>query len=224
MCLSRSLDASILFLLIFSVMFWIKFPQYIHNEFGNVIERGGSYWGIISGLLMVLFIFNYLPDYLSLLKGRYIIKMMRRRPDYSILVIGTTLDIVLSVIIIYSVCVVLNMVTQFLSHKPVLSLDGADIFYKTLVNVLDGLKVLVGGVPNRPLNIIYATYYCTSLMTSLWTMLILLTALLIKLASGLNPTMRLLTWMFDVDAHPIRVLGLVSAVIVWVGSIGYGLI
>jgi hypothetical protein len=64
----------------------------------------------------------------------------------------------------------------------------------------------------------------TTTMTSIWAVLIMLSSGVLKLVGSINLLMRVVRWMFDVDAHPVRVLGLVAAAIVWIGSIIYGYI
>jgi hypothetical protein len=46
----------------------------------------------------------------------------------------------------------------------------------------------------------------------------------LKLVGSVNFLMRFVRWIFDVDTHPVRVIGLVAAMIVWVGSVIYGVL
>ena len=64
----------------------------------------------------------------------------------------------------------------------------------------------------------------STIMTSIWVALVLVSSSFLKLLTTLNPFSRLVRWMFDVETHPVRVLGLVAAGLVWVGSIVYGLV
>ena len=66
--------------------------------------------------------------------------------------------------------------------------------------------------------------FFTTAMTSIWTVMIMLAGLVLRLLGSLNVFLRLIRWMFDVDVHPVRVLGLAAAAVVWAGAIVYGLL
>jgi hypothetical protein len=61
----------------------------------------------------------------------------------------------------------------------------------------------------------------TTSMTSLWTVLVILSSFLLRVFGTLDIFMQFIRWLFDVDAHPVRVIGLVAAFIVWLASTLY---
>jgi len=67
-------------------------------------------------------------------------------------------------------------------------------------------------------SIIIAMTIIGTVVTSLWTALTTFSCVLIRVISSINPLLRLLRWMFDVEAHPVGVLGRAAACLVWVSS------
>jgi hypothetical protein len=56
----------------------------------------------------------------------------------------------------------------------------------------------------------------STLFTSIWTILILVSTTVLKL---LAPVQRFTRWFFDVDEHPLRAVGVVSAALVMIGGL-----
>jgi hypothetical protein len=56
----------------------------------------------------------------------------------------------------------------------------------------------------------------STLLTSIWAILILVPTAILKL---LAPLHRFTAWFFDVDRHPVRTIGIVSAAWVMIGSL-----
>jgi hypothetical protein len=46
-----------------------------------------------------------------------------------------------------------------------------------------------------------------------------LSCVMIKAISSVNILLRVMRWMFDVEAHPVGVLGRAAAGLVWAGSL-----
>ena len=63
----------------------------------------------------------------------------------------------------------------------------------------------------------------STVLTSVWTVVVLLAIFLLRLAIGLNYAFGVTRWLFDVEQHPIRTLGRFITALVWLGSVGYGL-
>ena len=55
----------------------------------------------------------------------------------------------------------------------------------------------------------------STLMTSIWATMTLLSGTLLKI---LEPLRRLVSWFFPVDTHPVRALGVVAGALVWCGA------
>jgi hypothetical protein len=88
----------------------------------------------------------------------------------------------------------------------------------------NGLEILAGKLTANSAILLNIILMLSTLMTSVWTGLVMTATIVLKGTGPLNYTIRVSRWMFDVDAHPVRVIGLVSAAIVWAGSGVYGLL
>jgi hypothetical protein len=65
---------------------------------------------------------------------------------------------------------------------------------------------------NKPYEIILLA----TLLTSIWTVLILLSTIALKL---LTPLHRFTAWFFDLEEHPVKTIGIVAGVLVMAGSL-----
>jgi hypothetical protein len=82
-----------------------------------------------------------------------------------------------------------------------------------LPNLLFGLPTLLFGRLSE--TTLYSFLIPSTLFTSIWTILILLSTT----ALGLLRPQRFTGWFFDVDKHPVKAIGIASAVLVMVGSL-----
>ena len=62
----------------------------------------------------------------------------------------------------------------------------------------------------------YTPLMISTLLTSIWAALFLIASAVIKVAS---PLQRFTAWFFDVDRHPLKAVGVVSAALVMIGSL-----
>ena len=62
----------------------------------------------------------------------------------------------------------------------------------------------------------YTPLMISTLLTSTWAALFLVASAVIKVAS---PLQRFTAWFFDVDRHPLKAIGVVSAALVMIGSL-----
>lgn len=65
----------------------------------------------------------------------------------------------------------------------------------------------------------FAMVLAGTVLTSIWTALTISSCLIVKVFSSINPLLRLMRWAFDVEAHPVAVLGRVAAALVWTASL-----
>ena len=67
----------------------------------------------------------------------------------------------------------------------------------------------------------YSLCFVSTLFTSIWTILILVSTSVLKL---LAPIERFTTWFFDVEKHPVQAIGIVSAALVMTGSLMWSMV
>ena len=64
-------------------------------------------------------------------------------------------------------------------------------------------------------NALYSALYFSTLFTSGWLALIVLSTTLLKF---LAPLQRFTTWFFDVEKHPLQAVGIVTGILVVLGA------
>ena len=75
-----------------------------------------------------------------------------------------------------------------------------------------------------PGNILNYAEGCTTLLTSIWTVLIVVAMTILRLLSPLARVWRLVRWGWDVRENPVIALGWMIAVLVFLGSVVYAII
>jgi hypothetical protein len=75
-----------------------------------------------------------------------------------------------------------------------------------------------------PSNILNYAEACTTLLTSIWTVLIVLAMATLRLLSPLAQIRRLVRWGWDLRANPVMALGWMIAVLVFMGSFVYAIV
>jgi hypothetical protein len=63
--------------------------------------------------------------------------------------------------------------------------------------------------------VVYSAFYFSTLFTSVWLALIVISSTLLKL---LAPLHRFTAWFFDVDKHPLKAVGIVTGALVMLGA------
>jgi NADH:ubiquinone oxidoreductase subunit H len=75
-----------------------------------------------------------------------------------------------------------------------------------------------------PANILNYAEGCATLLTSIWTVLIVLAMAMLRLLSPLARVRRLVRWGWDVRATPVMALGWMMAVLVFLVALVYGIV
>jgi hypothetical protein len=138
-----------------------------------------------------------LPDYISLWKTRVLLGALGRYDRRPSTVLIVSLDICLSLLISLSIVA-----------------SASSRTYKD-ATVEEILKLLHGLLHPADLNALIA-FPLSTLFTSVWTILILLSTTVLKL---LAPIHRFTAWFFDVERHPVQAIGIVTGALVMMGSL-----
>jgi hypothetical protein len=75
-----------------------------------------------------------------------------------------------------------------------------------------------------PANILNYAEGCTTLLTSIWTVLIVVAMTILRLLLSLARVWRLVRWGWNVRDNPVMALGWMIAVLVFLGSVAYAII
>jgi hypothetical protein len=241
LCIRRSITATIIFVSSISLLMYLKHSGDVQWP---ALSSGGKpipHWVILLWLAIraipLVIVLGIIPDYLSLAKSRVILRWMTRRKHVTSVVALILLDLILSYFI--------AMIIYYGIHLPVQGLNGVCETYRyfedkatcgDLINPLRLVWVIVT-ISSDMLwealhttrkygldNIVVFALGISTVLTSVWTILVLAAVSLLRLGVGLNLALGAARWAFDLEKHAVRIIGAFVAGIVWIGSIVYGVI
>ncbi len=190
-CFVRSSIASSVLVLVFTALWFSKEPS-AAREMYDMGWRGPAAIGFIAALV------NFLPDYISLLETRYLLRWFRKYHSYAFMGAIILIDFLLTTGII--------LIAYFLYSYGVLGLSIEIV----LDHLVAGFKFDAAYGSLSPGIFIYSTY-----ATSLWLWLFVVSSLLIRLfLRPLGGAINMAKKFLDLKEKPLRSLGFVSMLIV----------
>lgn len=185
-----------------------------------------------------VFIAAFIPDYIALAKTRLLTRIMGHIDTIfsGLLLVG--FDIVLSAIISFGGAIfLLDLVfhtffrfssfislaiigtilspNEYINNSIALEIGQGAEAHLTIVNLALANLLAPFVVSNGILPMFSITCWST-VFTSVWTLLILLSAVAIQI---ITPIQRFTIYFFDVTHHPLRAIGVVSGTLVMIGSL-----
>jgi hypothetical protein len=160
-------------------------------------------------LLFQIITLSLLPDYISIYKARVIIALINNTSSIIKIISFVGLDIILSLII--SSGAMLLAYTNFI-FEPTMPSPYA--LWKE--SIIDLFYAILGRATEVTT---WEVFVLSTLLTSAWTCLMLVSSMLVKTLLPLEWIRRFTSWFFDVDRHPIRAIAIVGGGLVWVGSV-----
>jgi len=228
-CFWRSFLASGAVVLTIFLVIHHKHPEIMRTAH-EATRKGASPAVLAFGEFVAFFILCVIPDYVSLGKGRLMLRRVQVCTTMPAIGFWILIDVILSYVIsmtVYwglSIAISAPNICYWLDGKyhcePI---RGPLMLLGTIVWV----TLLMTGTMFRDIEsfstaqVFLFTFGVSTLLTSVWTLLIFVSASLIRLAVYLQPVLRFMRWLFDMDQHPIKVIGLVFASIIWMGSVVY---
>jgi hypothetical protein len=168
--------------------------------FSEMIESFGT--GYIAIVLVIgAVIMNGIPDYVSLIQTRYLLRWVAAvrtstaRLALILLDLGLTSALVLGVLYF--------VLTVFLT---------GDEFFSVGETFVRSLKFEVGSRAEDDISLgvfVYSTYF-----TSVWLWIFLVSGMLVRMISSTNFALRILRQVLDLEQKPLRSLGFVSMLLV----------
>jgi len=194
-CVRRSIEATTIFVATFSLMLamWSRLS-------------GSEIWSLLSDdpwyIALEFVLVAVLPDYFALAKSRFLIKRATRprQAGYK-----------LAILIVSDICASLAISGVFL--VAYLAIVPLPLFGPTGTAKYDTVVLSV--------TLTYCAFALSTLATSAWLILIVLSTAIIKL---LSPLHRFATWFLDVAKHPVKSIGIVAGTLVMVGSAAWSVI
>lgn len=233
-CFRRSILATMFFVLTIEFLILSKHGHAITANQGTAAS--GRALSLPLGILW-FFWRSICADYVSLAKTRWLLARMARTARIGLIVAYILLDTILSYVIsmaFYWTPLLLifgsREVCDTLAHyqptpacssfaHPTLAVSG--IFAISL----DMLAIAATHVESFTGSQLAAFVIgISTLLTSVWTVMVLVAIMLLRALLSINLVARLMRWAFDIDEHPIRAIGLVIAALTWTTSVIYALV
>ena len=105
--------------------------------------------------------------------------------------------------------------------------------FESSVGVLTGIVGITAGMTERiftqagslsPANILNYAEGCTTMLTSIWTVLIVVAMVILRLVSPLAQAGRFIRWGWDIPGNPVMAIGWIAAVLVFLSSFVYSIV
>jgi hypothetical protein len=202
-CVVSSIVASLSLIGGLSASLYIRSPAFIINMRLNHFD---SRWGIA-----VLLCLGLIPDYVSLAKARLVLIMADRSRSVATLLIVVCADIIASATI--------SMLALFLTNAILYRYVSVSIAIKVFIESVSRFGDIFSAYPLRVQ--IFEIFLLSTFFTSIWTILIVLSATVLKL---LAPIQRFTAWFFDVDRHPVKAVGIVSAALIMMATLIWSIV
>jgi hypothetical protein len=169
-------------------------------------------------LYLYAFAFSLIPDYLSLAKGRYVLRCIEATPQFWSAFRWVCTDIILSLIIgIASFVGMFFILYLFGLLAELTGLHPDSLLGVVYTELSFFLRILRNGS-------LYVAIFFSTLVTSVWIVLIVVSALLLRgLGGSANSILRLIRWLFPISERPVEACGAASAIIVWIAFVLFGL-
>jgi len=186
-CIIRSAITSVLLLIIFLILHGIRTGNLKNNltNFSQVI--------LIVGLVI-----NLIPDYLSLLKSRWLIKVAKKRQSLTANIVILISDILITLLIFTPFFLLMQQfVFAFFAYGSVATLDSNGVWQplseeerliqaRGFIDYMFGLPLISDLLTLKGMGGFLGIFFYTTFFTTLWIWLFIISALLIRLGRTIN--------------------------------------
>ncbi len=184
----------------------------------------------VGGLLLAAVCFNFLPDFVSLLETRLVLRFVAdRRPTPHTILFMIIIDLVstIAIFIILGICATLGLVAMyvFLNEESLnlsaLSVDYFEMAAKFLTQIWNTGIYLEPGVAG------YASigvFLYSTLFTSAWLWLFLIGWGFVRYGTGVQRVLGALQFALPIKTKPIRAIGEVAAVTTAIAFVVLGIL
>ncbi len=220
-CIVSSALATVVFWFVGSLVMHYEIGTPVSTLFTNFLERP-YIW------LTFLIVCGFVPDYIALWKTRMLLQQWPHSSSAGSNLALVISDVFFSILIAY-VAVTLGAAIEDARVGSVAGYAGS--FWTLLTQSFSSWYIFIFvfdyvsvGPPsdifthNEPIWLIFAS---STLFTSIWTTLVLVSSILIKI---LTPAQYFTVWFFDVEKKPIQAIGIVSGALVVMGGLVWSIV
>jgi hypothetical protein len=205
-----------------SLTFWSVLLLVKHEPISRIISGltpGDPIWG--RWLFLAMFL---LTDWLSLVKAKLILTFLSRTTIFLWTISFVIIDIICTLILLLVVSGLYNVIlTAIFSsmHHVSFTLTGA--WFAFIGQDRDLLRLIISfSNSENARDDVPQVAAISTLLTSAWVTLFLLSVLVVKLLAPLEYLRRFTIWWFeDIDAHPLRAIAKVAGTLIVIGALAF---
>ena len=212
-CFMRSCAASSAMTILFTLLFLPSYDPELADNGGFIFDLSAPTYDAADRAWTVLLsvLINWMPDYFSLLKSRWILARMESATPrkFVCLFFG---DLVLTVCI---ACVVVNVAAFFLIAVQEYGFMPAVRDLPNLITYAPTITLF--GVFPQPTFLgweLLGVFFYTTFMTSIWSLLYASAALLLRVAPKVDGGVHFLQWFLDIRKQPFLSIGVVLILVI----------
>lgn len=221
-CFWRSCVASLIAVLVMTFIWAALRPLHARSQMENFMDDPR----LIVFYVVSFAVLNLLPDYVSLLESRYILRRMsavQHSPGRILSLLA--LDVVLTVSIFFAALFLfLFIVAYYLLLFESEEMDVQAAAMALEMYALSIAEILEHGVflsnPGGSLSL--GIFFYTTFFTSVWIWLYALSGLVVKVGEYFGITVSRLKWFLDIENKPLHSLGVISMLLVTLIYLGVG--
>jgi hypothetical protein len=161
---------------------------------------------LMSALLMVV---NCVPDYISLLKSRYFVRKMAQSPTTTRAVLLATYELLATALLGLSIVA-----------YPVFRMHTANGLFSWSLLPDMARDVFI---PHRfssamfpDFTALFPLFFYTTFMTSIWALIYVVSAIIVRFATPLDRAVENLRWFLDIDQQPYKSLCHMIVLLTWI--------
>jgi hypothetical protein len=173
-----------------------------------------------SGLYLFFFLMtgsSMVPDYISLWKGRYLLRKLAMAKSFSLAIGIIMLDIFLSALVSLAGCIIAPTIVSSIGNQIQI---GEALGYVFVALVRDFKVVAGSGSPTNDW-IVVLIFFLSTLFTSVWVVMVGVSATFLRSLVSVQYLAKFTRYLFDVEARPVEAIGIVVAALVWICSVVY---
>jgi len=226
-CALRSIITTLFMIFMFTIFISIKKREYPTEIWGFFFDKPNKF------LIFIVIVFGaFIPDYISLWKGRLLLKKLSIANSFFAIFIITVCDIFFSIfiaLIFYIICAI-----YLISATTACPMSIFDSMYCAIMDFDNVIRPFIEELKKLSYWEIYSeisisagfTYvlFFSTLTTSFWTSVFTASSSLIRVITSIDYIIKFTVWYFPVDKNPVRALGGTIAAVLWVISIIYAFI
>ena len=200
-CFSMSCIASVLSVLMLTILWWALHPKLFHTV-DHTVDKS------LYIFIILTLCFNIILDYFSLIKTRYIICKYINVNSATNIIVFLFIDLVATAFIFFAGMATIIFIIRYFKDVP------ADTTLEDLLYVMD---IVWAGMNVSGKNIdmyIMGVWFYSTFFTSVWIYLYVISGLIVKAGSFIGILASCTRKIFDIDNKPLRSMGYVCIVCV----------